>query len=155
MPFQPDPDAPGQTRFVLLLPRLLLRSLWVAAQHTSCILKAVAAKLPGVSPDHEMGVYGEVAKFLWFMCDSIKEEPDACYVMASEFATIGVPIMMIMEPEWTFKKAQIETMQVYKTVIPQYLLASQKLDFLCFTEGLYKISERYLPDACAEDRALW
>ena len=66
-----------------------------------------------------------------------------------------VPIMMIMEPEWTFKKAQLETMQVYKTVIPQYLLASQKLDFLCFTEGLYKISERYLPDACAEDRALW
>lgn len=46
-------------------------------------------------------------------------------------------------------------MQVYKTVIPQYLLASQKLDFLCFTEGLYKIAEKFLPHACAEDRALW
>jgi len=54
-----------------------------------------------------MGVYGEVAKFLWFLCDSIKEEPDACYIMASEFAMVGVPIMMIMEPEWTFKKAQV------------------------------------------------
>ena len=54
-----------------------------------------------------MGVYGEVAKFLWFLCDSIKEEPDACYIMASEFAMVGVPIIMIMEPEWTFKKAQV------------------------------------------------
>jgi hypothetical protein len=50
---------------------------------------------------------------------------------------------------------QLETMEIYKTVIPQYLLASQKLDFLCFTEGLYKIAERYQRDSCAEDRALW
>lgn len=69
--------------------------------------------LPGASPDHEMGVYGEVAKFLWFLCDSIKEEPDACYIMASEFAMIGIPIMMIMEPEWTFKKAQVCATSLY------------------------------------------
>jgi len=46
-------------------------------------------------------------------------------------------------------------MDIYKTVIPQYLLATQTLDFLCFTEGLYKLAERYLPDQCAEDKALW
>ena len=54
-----------------------------------------------------MGVFGEVAKFLWFLCDSIKEEPDACYIMATEFTAVGVPIMMMMEPEWSFKKAEV------------------------------------------------
>jgi hypothetical protein len=46
-------------------------------------------------------------------------------------------------------------MEIYKCVIPQYLLASQKLDFLCFTEGLYKMAQRFLPNASAEDRAVW
>ena len=50
---------------------------------------------------------------------------------------------------------QIEAMEIYKAVIPQYLLTSQKLDFLCFTEGLFKLAEKYVPDACAEDKALW
>lgn len=54
-----------------------------------------------------MGVFGEVAKFLWFLCDSIKGEPDACYIMATEFTAVGVPIMMMMEPEWSFKKAEV------------------------------------------------
>jgi hypothetical protein len=54
-----------------------------------------------------MGIYGEVTKFLWFLCESIKEEPDACYIMATEFASVGVPLMMLMEPEWTYKKAQV------------------------------------------------
>ena len=54
-----------------------------------------------------MGVFGEVVKFLWFLCDSIKEEPDARYIMATEFTAVGVPIMMMMEPEWSFKKAEV------------------------------------------------
>lgn len=50
---------------------------------------------------------------------------------------------------------QLESLEIYKTVIPQYLLTSQKLNFLCFTEGLYKLAERYLPDQCAEDKGVW
>ena len=54
-----------------------------------------------------MGVFGEVAKFLWFLCESIKEEPEACYIMATEFATVSIPVLMIMEPEWSYKKAEV------------------------------------------------
>ena len=50
---------------------------------------------------------------------------------------------------------QLEAMAIYKSVIPQYLLASQKLDFLCFTEGMYKLVATYLPGVHAEDMALW
>jgi hypothetical protein len=50
---------------------------------------------------------------------------------------------------------QLEVVKVYKSVIPQYLLTSQKMDFLCFTEGLYKVAAKYVPDACAEEKALW
>lgn len=146
----------------------------------------------GVSADHEMGVFGEATKFMWCLCDSIKEEPDACYIMAPEFATVSMLILMMMNPEWTFKRAQVscpplptrhdcvlalllascnlacnmtptphsgdaqlQSMEVYKSVIPEYLLASQKLDFLCFTEGLYKLAETYVPDASAEERTMW
>lgn len=64
----------------------------------------------GTSADHEMGVFGEVTKFLWFLCDSIREEPDACYIMVTEFAAVVVPMIMIIEPDWALKKAQVPSL---------------------------------------------
>jgi len=54
-----------------------------------------------------MGVYGEVTKFLWFLCDSVREEPDACYIMANEFSAVSIPMLMILEPDWSYQKAQV------------------------------------------------
>jgi len=54
-----------------------------------------------------MGVYGEVTKFLWFLCDSVREEPDACYIMANEFSAVTIPMLMILEPGWSYQKAQV------------------------------------------------
>ena len=99
-------------------------------------------ELLGESLDHEMGIVGEVAKFLWFLCQSIREEPDAVYIMATEFTEVCVPMLLILERDWSYKKAVSEATKIFTSALPAYLLHSQKMDFLCFTDALYKLSDR-------------
>eukprot|EP00960_Hanusia_phi_P051803 761032-Hanusia_phi.AAC.12 len=104
--------------------------------------------------EHDQKIFAEVTKFLWLSLDPIQKELDTTYILKPDFQRLGQCLVAVIK-DVSLEEAQREMDQYFKDVIPSFLLVSQKMDFLMFTEALSNFASLYAPNEVAEGQAIW
>lgn len=132
------------------------RELLCPANRMFC-LSAMDAPLQDdkISDSHDLLIFGEASKYVWYLCPSVQAERSATYVVLQEFLDVCMAVKKVSQSGFEVKKAEQSSRTLFKLSVPEHTNNAQKMDFFNFNEALYILATERLPGCSVHARSAW
>lgn len=108
-----------------------------------------------ISDSHDLLIFGEASKYVWYLCPSVQADRGAMYVMLQEFLDVCMAVKKVSQSGFEVKKAEQSSRTLIKLSVPEYTYDAQKMDFFNFNEALYILATERLPGCSVHARSAW